>query len=201
MKYAIIGAGKIGTALARAFARKSIAVGLANTRGPQTIEGVAKELGPSVSAQSAKDGHEAEISFLAVPFPAHKEVAMQLANWGGKIVVDVTNTLDLTPAQREQFGGAPSSEVVARAFVGARLVKGFNHLPANQLGTVAPKGQRQVMFLSSNDQEASSTIAALATQLGFAPVVLGRLGQGGAAIHVLGGTPGELLFQNPLKLG
>lgn len=201
MKYAIMGAGKIGTALAKAFARKSIEVGLANTRGPKTIEALAKDLGPSVLPQSAQDAFEAEIIFLAVPFPAHKDVAKQLKNWDGKIVVDVTNTLDLTPEQREQLGGVPSSEVVAKAFAGARIVKGFNHLPANQLATIAQKGQRQVIFLSSNDQEASSTIAALATQLGFAPVELGRLDQGGAPLHALGGRPGGLLFQNLLKLG
>jgi predicted dinucleotide-binding enzyme len=105
-----------------------------------------------------------------VPFPAHEDVANQLKTWDGKIVVDVTNILDLTPEQREKLNGVPSSEVVAKSFVGARIVKGFNHLPANQLRTIAHKGQRQAIFLSSNDQEASSTIAALATELGFAPV-------------------------------
>jgi predicted dinucleotide-binding enzyme len=201
MKYAIIGAGNIGTALAKAFARKSIEVSLANTRGPKTIEALAKKLGPSVSSQSAKDAVAAETVFLAVPFAAHKDVAKQLRTWDGKIVVDVTNALGLTPEQRQQLGGVPSSEVVAKAFVGARIVKGFNHLPANQLGIIAQKGQRQAIFLSSNDEEASSTIAALATQLGFAPVELGRLDQGGTPLHVLDSKPGGLLFQNLLKLG
>jgi predicted dinucleotide-binding enzyme len=201
MKYAIIGSGKIGTALAKVFERKGIEVGLANTRGPKTLESLAKELGPRVFPQSVKDACEAEIIFLAVPFPAHKDVAGQLNNWDGKILVDVTNTLSLTPEQREQLNGIPSSEVVARAFVGVRVVKGFNHLPANQLGAIADKGQRQAIFLSSNDQEASSTVATLATRLGFAPVELGRLDQGGMPLHVLGGKPGGLLFQNLLKPG
>ena len=63
------------------------------------------------------------------------------------------------------------------------------------------EGQRQAVFVSSNDADASATVAAVATQLGFAPVELGRLDKGGAPLHVLGGRPGGLLFQNLVKLG
>ena len=202
MKYAIIGSGDIGTALVRAFARKNLAVAIANSRGPETLASLTKALGPSVSPRSVQDAAEAEIVFLAVPFPAHKDVAKQVKDWKGKIIVDAMNSLDLSPQEREELGGVLSSEVVAKAFAGARLVKAFNHLPAAQLGTNPPvEGQRQVVFVSSNDAEASATVAALATQLGFAPVELGTLTQGGAALHVLAGQPGGLLFQNLAKLG
>jgi predicted dinucleotide-binding enzyme len=135
MKYAIIGSGKIGTALARTFARKNIEVAIANSRGPETLASLKEELGPSVFPQSIQDAHKAEIIFLAVPFPAHKDVAKQFKQWSGKIVVDVTNALHVTP---EELGGLLSSEVVSQAFVGARLVKAFNHLPAAQLGSIRP---------------------------------------------------------------
>ncbi len=194
MKYAIIGSGNIGTALARAFARKNIEVGLANTRGPGTLLSLTKELGPSVSAQSVQDASGAEMIFLAVPFPAHGDVARQCKDWNGRIVVDATNAFGVAPQELE---GRLSSEIVARAFVGARLVKAFNHLPARQLGTnPSVDRQRQAVFVSSDDPEASATVAALVTQLGFAPVELGKLAQGGAALHVLDGQPGGLLFQN-----
>jgi 8-hydroxy-5-deazaflavin:NADPH oxidoreductase len=62
-------------------------------------------------------------------------------------------------------------------------------------------GQRQIVFLSSNDAGASTTVAALATQLGFAAIELGRLDEGGVPLHVVGGTPGGLLFQNVVQLG
>jgi predicted dinucleotide-binding enzyme len=52
------------------------------------------------------------------------------------------------------------------------------------------------VFLSSNDADASATVAALATQLGFSPVELGRLEEGGVPLHVVGGQPGGLFFQN-----
>lgn len=201
MQYAIIGSGQIGTALARAFARKNIEVGIANTRGPETLESLTKELGPSISPLSVQDAHEAKIIFLAVPFPAHEDVARHFKQWHGKIIVDVTNTLNLSPRGREELGPLLSSEVVAKAFVGARVVKAFNHLPANQLGAISQKGQRQVVFVSGNDADACATIAALATELGFAAVEVGRLDQGGVPLHVAGGKPGGLLFQNLVKLG
>jgi 8-hydroxy-5-deazaflavin:NADPH oxidoreductase len=194
MKYAIIGSGEIGTALARTFARKKIEVAIANSRGPKTLASLTEELGPSIYPRSVQDACEAEIIFLAVPFTAHPEVAKQVKHWNGKIIVDTTNVFHVAP---EKLGGLLSSEIVSQAFVGARLVKGFNHLPAAQLGTnPAVQGQRQAVFLSSNDADASATVAALATQLGFAPIELGRLDQGGAPLHVVDGQPGGILFQN-----
>ena len=199
MKYAIIGSGKIGTALARVFARKNIDFAIANSRGPETLAPLREELGPSLFPQSIEDACKAEIIFLAVPFPAHKDVARQSKQWQGKIIVDTTNAFHVAP---EELDGALSSEIVSRAFAGARLVKGFNHLPAAQLGTnPSPNGQRQAVFLSSNDADASATVAAVASELGFAPVELGRLEEGGVPLHFVGGQPGGLLFQNLEKLG
>jgi len=198
MKYAIVGSGDIGTALARTFARKKIDVAIANSRGPKTLASLTEELGPSIFPQSVQDACQAEMIFLAVPFPAHKDVAKQFKQWNGKIVVDVTNALHVAP---EELGGLLSSEIVSKAFVGARLVKAFNHLPAAQLGANPPvKGQRQAVFLSSNDADASATVAAVATQLGFAPIELGRLDQGGVPLHFVGGQAGGILFQNVEKL-
>jgi len=203
MKYAIIGSGHVGAILAHAFANESIEVAIANTRGPESLASLAKDLGRSVVPQTIQDACKADTIFLAVPFPAHKEVAKQLKRWNGKIVVDVTNTLDLTPMEREDLlGDQLSSEVVSEAFVGARLVKAFNHLTAKQLGAnPLVKGQRQAVFVSSNDAEASAAVAALATQLGFAPIELGRLDQGGVPLHAIGGRPGALLSQNLVKFG
>jgi 8-hydroxy-5-deazaflavin:NADPH oxidoreductase len=208
MKYAIIGSGEIGTALARAFARRNIEVAIANSHGPETLRSLREKLGPSVFPQSVKDACKAEMIFLAVPFRAHHDVAKQFTNispefvpprpWNGKIIVDVTNAFQVAP---EELGDLLSSEVVSKAFVGARLVKAFNHLPAAQLGTnPSVEGQRQAVFVSSNDANASATVAAVTTQLGFAPIEVGRLDQGGAPLHVVGGQPGGLLFQNLVKL-
>ena len=78
----------------------------------------------------------------------------------------------------------------------------FNHLPAERLGTNSNiEGQRQVVFLSSNDRDASAAVAAVASQLSFAPVELGRPTEGGKPLHIVGGKPGGLLFQKLAKLG
>lgn len=199
MKYSIIGSGDIGTALARLFIRQGIEVALANSRGPASLASLTSELGPAVSARTARDAADAEIVFLAVPFPVHRDVARLRDDWQGRIVVDATNILD---HPEEEVAGVVSSEVVARAFAGAHVVKAFNHLPARQLGTNPPVGgQRQVVFVSSDDADDSATVAALAAALGFAPVELGNLARGGAALHVVDGQPGGLLFQNLAKLG
>jgi hypothetical protein len=155
MKYAIIGSGQIGTALARIFARKNIEVGIGNSRGPETIESLAKEAGASIHPVSFEQARQAEMIFLAVPFPSHKEVAQESLDWSGNILVDVTNALHMRPGSWE---GHLSSEIVAEAFVGARLVKAFNHLPAAQLGTnpSLPR-QRQAIFVSGNDADANAT--------------------------------------------
>lgn len=194
MKYAIIGSGKIGSALARTFAQKKIGVAIANSRGPETLASLTKELGPSIIPQSLQDAYEAEVIFLAVPFSAYKDIAGEREQWNSKIIVDTMNTFHTRP---EELRGRLSSELVAEAFVGARLVKAFNHLPAEQLGvSLSSPSQRQAIFLSSNDIDASTTVAALVTELGFVPVELGRLDQGGVPLHVAGGRPGGLLFQN-----
>jgi hypothetical protein len=194
MKYAIIGSGKIGTALARLFANKNIEVAIANSRGPETLASLAKELGPSIVPKSIQDTHQAEMILLAVPFSAHKDVAKQCKTWDGKIVVDVTNAMHVAP---EELGGLLSSELVLQAFGGARVVKAFNHLPAEQLGANA----RQAVFVSSNDANASAAVAALASKLGFSAVELGRLDEGGVPLHFVDGKPGGLILQNLVKVG
>jgi predicted dinucleotide-binding enzyme len=166
MKYAIIGSGKIGTALARTFAHKNSEVAIANSRGPATLAPLTKELGPSVIPQSLQDAHEADVIFLAVSFSAHKAVAKQFERGTVKRQnrCRSSNAFHVAP---EELGGLLSSKVVSHAFVGAGLVKAFNHLPSDQLGTnpSLPR-QRQAVFVSSNDADATATVSVVATELG-----------------------------------
>ena len=79
-----------------------------------------------------------------------------------------------TSAPLEELDGVPSSAVVAKAFTGAKLVKGFNHLVATVLEqNPAVHGGRRVVFLASDDDGAAAEIGALAENPGFAPVKLG----------------------------
>jgi predicted dinucleotide-binding enzyme len=198
MNYAIIGFGQIGHALAKAFARSGIEVAVATTRDPQSFAADATAIGPKVKAATLAEAVTADVIFLAVRFDAHPDVAMALASWQGKTIVDVTNVYGVPP---EQLGGQPSSKVVARAFTGAKVVKGFNHLVAAVLDQdPAVHGGRRVVFLTSDDDQAATEIGALAEKLGFAPIKLGKLSEGGLLVHARGHTWGQLIFQDLVKL-
>ena len=197
MSYAIVGFGKIGQALAHAFARKNIEVTVASRRSPEALAPQAQAIGPMVVARSLRDALEADTIILAVPFGEHSEVAKALPSWEGKTIIDATNAFGVPP---EELDGLPSSAFVAKAFAGARLVKGFNHLVAATLATdPIVEGGHRVVFLSSDDEDAIAPAAALAKQLGFAPVTLGTLNEGGALVHARGSTWGQLIFQDVFK--
>jgi predicted dinucleotide-binding enzyme len=193
MTYSIIGFGPIGQALAKAFARKGIDVSVATTREPESFASVAAAIGPTILPKTLAEAVKADIIFLAVRFDSHQDVANALSTWKGKTIVDVTNT-QVPP---EELGGQPSSMVVARSFTGVRLVKGFNHLGASVLAQdPAVHGGRRVVFLASDDDEAAAEIGALAENLGFSPVQLGRLSEGGLLIHARGNSWGRLIFKD-----
>lgn len=197
MNYAIIGFGKIGKALAGAFVRKGITVSVATTRDPASFAAEAAAIGPQIIPTTLAQAATADVIFLAVRFEAHPEVAAALPDWSGKIIVDATNT-NLPP---EELGGQPSSRVVAQAFAGASLVKGFNHLIAAILAQdPAVKGGRRVVFLASNEEEAMAQIGDLAEALGFAPVKLGGLSEGGLLVQARGPVWGRLIFQDLIKV-
>jgi predicted dinucleotide-binding enzyme len=197
MNYSIIGFGAVGQALARAFARKNIEVAVSSRRPPEALVPQAQAIGPTVIPKALQDALKAEIVILAVPFWEHRAVAKAVASWQGKIVVDVTNAFGVP---LEELDGLPSSAVISRALPGARLVKAFNHLPAEVLGADPNvKGGRRVVFLSSDDESATSPVAALAEELGFAPIWLGKLAEGGALVQARGRTWTQLIFQDLVK--
>jgi predicted dinucleotide-binding enzyme len=197
MSYAIIGFGKIGQALAQAFARKGMEVTVASRRPPEALAPQAQAIGPTVVARSLRDALEADTIILAVPFGEYREVAKALPSWEGKTIIDATNAFGVPI---EELDGLPSTAVVAKAFTGAGLIKGFNHLPAATLAAdPAVKGGHRVVFLSSDDEDAIAPVAALARQLGFAPVNLGKLNEGGALVQARGRAWGQLIFQDLFK--
>jgi len=199
MTYAIIGFGKIGQALAKAFARNGIEVSVATTRDPASFASEASAIGPTIVPKTLEEAAKADVIFLAVRFEAHQDVARALPSWSGKTIIDVTNAYGVPP---EDLAGHPSSKFVAQSFAGAKLVKGFNHLGATVLASdPAVNGGRRVVFLASDDDGASSEIAVLAEKLGFAPVELGGFSEGGMLVQARGNTWGKLIFKDLVKFG
>jgi predicted dinucleotide-binding enzyme len=197
MSYAIIGFGKIGHALARAFARNGIEVSVATTRNPESFAADAAAIGPTIIPKTLEEAIEADTIFLAVHFESHRDVAKALPTWEGKTIVDVTNTYGVSP---EELGGQSSSRVVAQAFTGGRLVRGFNHLVAAVLEQdPAVHGGRRVVFLASDDDGAAAEIGALAENLGFSPIQLGGLSEGGLLVQTRGTNWGRLIFKDLVK--
>jgi 8-hydroxy-5-deazaflavin:NADPH oxidoreductase len=197
MSYAIIGFGDVGQALGRSFARKGVEVAVASRRPPAAIASAAEAIGPTVVPKSLEDALAADIVLLAVPFGSHPDVAKAAANWQGKIVIDVTNAYGVLPSE---LGDLPSSVVIAGALPGARLVKAFNRLAAGVLAQdPASGGGRRVIFLSSDDEGAIAPVANLVEQLGYAPVNLGGLSEGGRLVQARGTTWAPLIFQDLFK--
>ncbi|TGX50232.1 NADP oxidoreductase coenzyme [Sphingomonas gei] len=197
MSYAIIGFGEIGQTLAKAFARSGIEVSVATTRDPESFASAAAAIGSGVIPQTLAEAVKADVIFLAVRFQSHADVAKALPNWQGKIIVDVTNAYGVPDAE---LGGQPSAKVVAQAFTGGRLVKGFNHLVAAVLDQdPAVHGGKRVVFLASDDDSAATEVGGLAEDLGFAPIKLGGLSEGGLLVQAHGNSWGRLIFKNLIK--
>ncbi|MGO7301753.1 NADPH-dependent F420 reductase [Rhizobium ruizarguesonis] len=197
MSYSIIGFGNIGQALAKAFARNDIEVSVATTRDPESFASDAAAIGPTIIPKTLAEAVKADIIFLAVRFESHPDVAKTLPTWQGKTIVDVTNAYGVPP---EELEGQPSSRFIAQAFSGAKLVKGFNHLIAATLDQdPAVKGGRRVVFLASDDDAAAAEIGALAKNLGFAPIELGGLSEGGLLVQARGHSWGRLIFKDLVK--
>jgi len=195
--YAIIGFGNIGRALAKAFARNGTEVSVATTRDPESFASAAAAIGPTIIPQTLAEAVKADIIFLAVHFGSHPDVARALPTWQGKTIVDVTNAYGVPP---EKLGGLPSSRFVAQAFTGGRLVKGFNHLVAAVLAQdPAVHGGRRVVFLASDDDGAAAEIATLSENLGFSPIQLGGLSEGGLLVQARGNSWGKLIFKDLVR--
>ena len=84
MSYAIIGSGKVGQALATAFARKGLEVAIASRRSAEALAPIAKAIGPTISPKSLKDAVQADIVLLAVPFGTQKDIAKAAERWQGQ---------------------------------------------------------------------------------------------------------------------
>ena len=195
--YSIVGSGNVGSALARIFARAHIDVTIANTRGPESLRDLTTELGPTVQAASIADAIEHDVIFIPIPFHSVDAFGRTLSDWTGKIIVDTTNSF-WTPNADEILQGRLSSEFVAEAFPGAELVKAFNQLPSNVLSAAVPSADgKRVVFISSNSDTASGVIAQLARDLGFAPIELGRIDEGGRLIQAQNALVLRPLIEQP----
>lgn len=188
MSISIIGAGAIGTALARAIGRANISVTLANSRGPQTLTALARQLGDSIKAGTREEAASADLVIVAVNWSKLPAALAGLPDWGGRVVVDANNPIEAPLLKPVELHGRLSSEVFAELVPGARVVKAFNHLqPQLIAGDPRSEGGRRVLFYSGDDTAAKRTVGALIDKLGFFGVDLGSLAVGGRLAQFPGG--------------
>jgi predicted dinucleotide-binding enzyme len=169
----IIGAGRLGQAMARTALRAGRDVVIANSRGPESLAEVASELG--ASAGSVDEAAAADVVVIAVPWD-RVPAAVQGLEWNGQVVIDATNDW-----AADDLNGRTSSEIVADLVAGARVVKAANTLGADVLGSDPQvAGGRRVIFVSGDDADAKADAVALFQDAGFAVIDLGDLATGGA---------------------
>ena len=188
----IIGAGRIGQALARTALRAGREAVIANSRSPETLAPVVDALGAGVSAGTVRKAAAARIVAIAVPWSSVPAAVAGL-QWDGQTVIDTTNSFE--PAD---LGGRTSSEIVAELVPGARLVKAANTLPAEVLGTDPHEaGGRRVIFLSGDDATAKAAVVELFDAAGFFVIDLGDLATGGRMQQLGGPLPAHDLVRLP----
>jgi 8-hydroxy-5-deazaflavin:NADPH oxidoreductase len=197
MTIGIIGSGAIGTAFARTLARAGIAATISNSRGPDSLTELVRELGP-IKAGTREEAARADIVFVAVNWTKLSAALAGLPKWFGRILIDANNPIEAPLFKPVDLKGRVSSEVVADLVPGARVVKAFNHLRAEVLaGDPRSDGGRRVLFYSGNDSAAKAEVAALIDRIGFVGIDLGSLAVGGRLAQFPGGP---LPNQNLVKV-
>jgi len=177
----IIGAGHIGSTLARGFAARGYDVVISNSRGPETLAELVAELGDRASAGTAEEAAAAgDIVVVTVPLKAYREVPV--APLGGKIVLDTNNYYwerDGRIAELEEKR-ATTAGLLQEHLPDSKVVKSFNHIMASDISTDgAPAGTegRRALAVSSDHAEATALVTALYDEFGFDAVDVGPLSE------------------------
>jgi predicted dinucleotide-binding enzyme len=166
VKIGVIGSGNIGGTAARLFEAAGHEVAVANTRGdPHTVE------------EAAEFG---ELVLVAIPL--HAIDTLPPEPFAGKVVVDANNYYPGRDGQIDELdsGELTSSELLARQLPDATVVKAFNTMYFKTLGEAGHRDDPLVIPLSGDDPAAKVKVAELIEAIGFAPVDLGSLHEGGA---------------------
>ena len=181
-KIGILGAGMIGATTARLFAGAGHQVAISNSRGPETLADLVRELAPNLRAMTAADtARWADIVLLAVPWRSPQALPPADAV-EGKIVIDAMNPY-AADGSIIDLGASSSSEETRKRLPGARIVKAFNTIWYRHLAERGrpelPVEERHAIFVAGDDAEAKAVVVKLIEEIGFAAVDTGSLAEGG----------------------
>jgi 8-hydroxy-5-deazaflavin:NADPH oxidoreductase len=169
----VIGAGRIGTMVARHLIRAGHDVIISFSRDQDRLNATADEIG--ARAGTPQEAATADIVVLSIPWTAIDDVVTHV-DLDGKIVVDTTNQFG-ADGWEQIPDGLTAAQLNQRRMPGARLVKSFNTLTAAFQASEAgrPEQTRVVQWLCGDDEEAKARVAQLIRDAGFEPVDVGGL--------------------------
>jgi hypothetical protein len=175
MDIAIIGAGNVGGALARAFTRSGHSVTI-SARDPEHARTIAASTGARVAQSNAASAERADVIVLAAPFSNAAEIAAEIRDLvDGMVIVDVTNRMSFGANGPDMDTTTSNAEELARLLPGARIVKAFNTLFAtNQAEPVLDDVQLDG-YVAGDDAAAKATVLSLVASIGLEPVDVGPL--------------------------
>jgi 8-hydroxy-5-deazaflavin:NADPH oxidoreductase len=175
VKIAILGAGDVGTAVARAAIETGNQVTMTAKHTGKARE-VAGQVGATAVAGNADAVRDADVAVLAVPFSAAKTVAGEIRDVAaGKIVIDATNPLEagysgMTTGERS------GAEELQQLLPDTAVVKAFNTvLASNQAQPITNEGIALDGLYAGNDKQAKSTVADWLSAIGYRPIDAGDL--------------------------
>jgi predicted dinucleotide-binding enzyme len=187
----LIGAGHIGSQVARAAIASGYDVVISNSRGPETLAGLVSELGPQARAGTAEEAANAgDLVVVAIPLRAIGDVpAGPLV---GKVVIDTNNYYPQRDGHIAALddGSLTSSGLLQERLAGAHVVKAFNHIYAHQItGDATPPRtkNRRALMIAGDDLVAKAQVAELIDGFGFDVVDAGSLAE---SWRIEPGTPG-----------
>jgi 8-hydroxy-5-deazaflavin:NADPH oxidoreductase len=176
-----IGAGRIGSSVARAAIEHGYSVVLSNSRGPETLTELVAGLGPSATAASGTDAASAG-DFVVVTIPFHSALSVPVAPLVGKVVIDTNNYYferDGHIAEIDNNSITPSG-LLQRHLIGAKVAKGFNHIESSQiLSDALPSGTpgRRALATASDFPDAVELVTRFFDEIGFDTVNIGPLSE------------------------
>jgi len=178
----LIGAGHIGSQVARLALASGYKVVISNSRGPETLAGLVAELGPGARAATALEaGRAGEIVVVTVPLKNYRAVPVEPL--AGKIVVDTNNYYPQRdgPIPELDNESTTTSELLQAHLPTSKVVKAFNHIYAAELtthGQPAGTKNRRALAIAGDDADAKAVVTHLLDQFGFDTVDAGPLKEG-----------------------